>query len=416
MNPNAKDKLAFAVAPTYQMARVIERKIQEVLRLDPELWKMVEYRAGPPPTYTFPNGWVIEVRSADNPDSLRGPTLSAVWFDEIAAADEYAFDVLMPTLLANDGVLFGTTTPRGVTNWIYDRIYLKSIPPGQPGHDPSIYNPGYGYVTGSTWDNSENLNPEAITLLEDQYGKDSAFGRQEIAGEFVSYEGLVYRWDAHNTMTPDDMPSVEEFSEIIGGIDFGWTDPAAAYVLGYKEGVWYVLDGIYDSHIGINDLALRIGDLHTTYRVNRWYADSARPDLIDDLRGRGLPVLPVKKPKIEDRVREMAMFTDYNKFKISTRCPDVIREITNYRWPQNIKRDSTGAAKPIDDNNHSLDAISYALWSVRWMWRNQIERVEHSLVKGKEVDADDIQFQSWKRRNGLGRTKRRGRYSGLAGR
>lgn len=416
MNPHAKDKLAFAIAPTYQMARVIERKIQEVLKIDPELWKMVEYRAGPPPTYTFPNGWVIEVRSADNPDSLRGPTLSAVWFDEVAAAEEYAFDVIMPTLLANDGSFLGTTTPRGVTNWIYDRLYLKSIPPGAPGHDASVYHPNYATVTGSTWENVENLNPEAIKMLEDQYGKDSAFGRQEIAGEFVSYDGLVYRWDAHNTMAPDEMPKLDEYSHIIGGIDFGWTDPAAAYVLGYKDGVWYAIDGVYGSHIEPNDFALRLASLHTTYRVSRWYADSARPELIADLNTRGLPVLPVKKPRIEDRIREMAAFTDNHRFKISTRCPDMIREITAYKWPTRARRDSTGANTPVDENNHALDAVGYGIFSMRWLWRNQVDiRTEAQIELREGLDLDDMQFQKWKKRHGFHKKSRRGRYSGLWG-
>lgn len=416
MNPHAKDKLAFAVAPSYQMARVIERKLQEVLRSDPDLWKLVEYRAGPPPTYTFPNGWVIEVRSADNPDALRGPTLSAVWFDETAAADEYAFDVLMPTLLANNGVFLGTTTPRGVTNWVYDRIHLKSIPPGAPGHDPQAYNEGYASVTGSTWENVENLNPEAIQMLEDQYGANSAFGRQEIAGEFVSYDGLVYRWDAHNTMVPDEMPSLDEFEHIVGGIDFGWTDPAAAYPIGYKNGVWYVLDGVYGSHIEPNDFAAHLADLHTRYRVSRWYADSARPELIADLNSRGIPVLPVKKPRIEDRIREMAMFTDNHRFKVSTKCPDVVRELTNYRWPERARRDSTGAAKPIDEHNHALDAIGYALYSMRWLWRNSLDVRRNDEIERNDVDYEDISFQQWKKRNRLVPRRRKGGHAGLLGR
>lgn len=407
MNPHAKDKLAFAVAPTYQMARVIERKIQEVLKLDPVLWRQVEYRAGPPPTYTFPNGWVIEVRSADNPDSLRGPTISAIWFDEVAAADEYAFDVIMPTLLANDGAFLGTTTPRGVTNWIYDRIYKKSIPPGKAGYSEIDYNEGYATVTGSTWENVDNLNPEAIRMLEDQYGKDSAFGRQEIAGEFVSYEGLVYRWDAHNSMAPMDMPKRDEYSHIIGGIDFGWTDPAAAYVLGYKDGVWYVIDGFYGSQIEPNDFALRLAALHDNYNVLNWHADSARPELIADLNSRGLPVLGVRKPRVEDRIREMAMFADNNRLKISTACPDVIREITAYKWPTRPRRDSTGAVRPVDENDHSLDAIGYAIYSMRWLWRNDV--AVSALVRDdrrKDVDVEDMQFQEWKKRNGIKRRRR----------
>lgn len=415
MNPNAKEKLAFAVAPTYKMARVIVRKLNEVLQSHPDLWKKIEYKAGPPATYTFPNGWVIEVHSSDNPDSLRGPTVSAVWFDEIAAADEEAFDILTPTLLASGGSLFGTTTPRGVENWVYYRLHEKSIPPGAPGHKPDSYHPMYASATGSTWDNVENLTEEAVQMLENQYGEGSVFGKQELYGEFVSFEGLVYRWDAHNTLPVDEMPKLSEYSHIVGGIDFGWTDPASATVLGYKDGQWYAIDEVYGSEIEINDLATRIGDLHSRYRVSRWYADSARPDLISDLNTRGIPVLPVKKPKIEDRIREMAAFTDNHGLKVSTNCPNVIRELTLYRWPEKKRRDGSGAAVPVDENNHSMDGIGYAIWSMRWLWRNDVAAKERLEKKRKDVDIEEEQFQRWKRKHGFGKRKRYG-YAGLLGR
>jgi len=387
MNPNDKFKLAAAVAPTYRMARVLQRKLEEVLKSDPGLWKKITHRKQPIPTYQFPNGWLIEVHSSDDPDALRGPTFSAVWYDEIAKGSRESFDILMPTLLATKGAFLGTTTPRGKHNWIYDRLYLKSCPPGHPDHDETLYNEAYATITGSTWDNVENLSEDAVRQLEEQYGKDSAFGRQEVAGQFVSFEGLVYSWDEANYIPTRDMPqSLDEYSQIIGGIDFGWTDPAAAYVMGYREGVWYVIDGIYESHLEPNDFAVAIADLGNRYRVSRWFADSARPDAVADLKSRGLPVMPVVKPKIEDRIREMAMFTDNYRFKVSHRCPDVRNELQTYQYPDDraLRRDAN--RNPIDRNNHALDALGYALWSVRYLWRNDASyRVKEKAVK----DAND---------------------------
>lgn len=399
MTPNDKFKLAAAVAPTYRMARVLQRKIEEVLKSDPALWKKITHRKQPIPTYQFPNGWLIEVHSSDDPDALRGPTFSAVWYDEVAKGSRESFDILMPTLLATQGSFLGTTTPRGKHNWIYDSLYLKSCPPGHPDHDETLYNTAYATITGSTWDNVENLSEDAVKQLEDQYGRDSVFGRQEVAGQFVSYEGLVYSWDEANYIPTRDMPlNLDEYSQLIGGIDFGWTDPAAAYVLGYKDGVWYVIDGIYESHLEPNDFAAAIADLGARYRVSRWFADSARPDAIADLKSRGLPVMPVIKPKIEDRIREMAMFTDNYRFKVSHRCPDVRNELQTYQYPdeRRLRRDSN--RNPVDRNNHTLDAIGYAIWSVRYLWRNDASyRLKEKAVK----DANDEKAFSKVSRDGL---------------
>ena len=385
MNPHAKNKLAFAVAPTYRMARVLQRKLEEVLKADPRLWRRIRHTKQPIPTYELPNGWIIEVHSSDDPDALRGPTVDVVWYDEIAKGSEESFDILMPTLLASGGSFLGTTTPRGKQNWVHRKIALKAYPPGHPEHDEDAYNPIYAIITGSTWDNVDNLSEEAVLALEDQYGKDSAFGRQEISGEFVSYEGLVYAWDEINFIPHKKVPELEEFSWIVGGIDFGWTDPSALVVLGYKDGVWYVLDCFYESKVPFNDLAEQVASLGQRYKVETWYADSAEPERILDLSSRGLPVQPVKKPLIEDRIREMAIFADNNRFKVSYRAPAVRDELQTYQYPDEEKLLRDKRRNPIDRNNHSLDAIGYVIWSMRWLWRNE---VSYDL-NGEVIPPDD---------------------------
>ena len=389
MRPNSKYKLAAAVAPTYRMARVLQRKLEEVLKADPKLWARVVHRKQPIPTYEFPNGWIIEVHSSDDPDALRGPTFDAVWYDEVAKGQAESFDILMPTLLAANGNFLGTTTPRGKQNWVYHKLYVKSCPPGHPDYDPDSYNPAYATVTGSTWDNVDNLSEEAVKQLEDQYGKDSAFGRQEVSGEFVSYEGLVYAWAEANFIPYSLFPERDKYSLVIGGLDFGWTDPAAAIVLGYRDGMWWALDGFYESRVEPNDLAQEIAALSQTYGVTQWYADSSRPDAIADLKSRGLPVLPVIKPHIEDRIREMAMFADNNRFKVSYRVPFVRDELQAYQYPEEDRLLRDAKRNPIDKNNHAMDAIGYAIWSVRWLWRNDAAYLINHDDPDPAKDPDD---------------------------
>lgn len=409
MRTDSKGKLLGVVAPTFRMARVVQRKLDEVLQSDNALWKRIVPRKQPIPTYEFPNGWLIEVHSADDPDSLRGPTFDSIWYDEVAKGSKESFDILMPTLLASGGRFLGTTTARGKQNWIYKSLYLKSLPPGHPEYDPDLYNPIYGSVLGSTWDNVENLSSEAILALEDQYGKGSAYWRQEVAGEFVSYEGLVYVWDEVNFVPLKAVPSVEEFSIIIGGLDFGWTDPAAAVVMGYKDGVWWAIDGFYESHMETNTLATELAALSNQYRVQQWFADT-----IADLQSRGLPVVPVVKPTIEDRIREMSMFTNNYRFKVSYRAPWLRDELQAYQYPAEDKLLRDARRNPIDKNNHALDAANYALWSVRYLWRND---ASYKIQVDSEEDRKDPNDESRVLRDSGARARRSRIYgpSGLAG-
>lgn len=381
MRPDAKHKLAFAVAPTFRMARVIQRKIEEVLKSDPALWKRIKATKQPIPTYEFPNGWIIEVHSSDDPDSLRGPSVDAVWYDEAAKGTGESFDILMPTLLATKGNFLGTTTPRGKTNWTYNKIYRKACPPGHPDHDPDLYHKAYEIVSGSTWENVENLSEDAVQQLEDQYGKGTSFGKQEIAGEFVSYDGLVYNWNEINFVPHSSLPERHEYEMVVGGIDFGWTDPFAAVVLGYKDNTWYAIDGIYESHLETQERNIHVASLTEAYDVKQWFADSASPDSIADLRSAGIPVLPVIKPTIEESIMVMAQFADNHRFKVSFRLPDLRNELQMYQYPEEHKLLNDKRRNPVDRNNHFLDAVRYAIWMNRHLWISP-----HLLKKHKGED------------------------------
>lgn len=408
-----KNKLGAVIAPTFRDSRVAIRKVKEVLQTDARLWKKVKYRSQPIPTFQFPNGYLLEVHSAHDPDSLRGPTFDFIWYDEVAKGSKASFDIVMPTLLAAKGTFLGTTTPRGKQNWIYESLYLKSVPPGEPEHDPEAFNPNYGAVTGSTKENLDNLSEDAVDTLADQYGEGSAFGRQELEGEFVSFTGLVYDWsETHDYLPVSKMPRPDECSLVIGGLDFGWfPDPSAAYVMGYKDGVWYVFDELYENKLLTNDLAVELARMTQHYGVSVWYADSARPDEIADLKSRGLSVRGTEKPRIATRVREMAMFADAHRLKVSHRAPNARNEFQMYQWPPEEKLEGKAEPKPVDKHNHAMDAIGYGLWSVRYLWRNDpgrhIERTENKDPR------DDPETEPLVER--LARKQRRRRETGPSG-
>jgi predicted phage terminase large subunit-like protein len=92
-------------------------------------WRMVEdfcvqipgarFEGRPVFRITLPEGGTIQLRSADNPDSLRGATLDGVVFDEAAMAKPEAWPTLRPTLSARSGWALFISTPKGL-NWFHD--------------------------------------------------------------------------------------------------------------------------------------------------------------------------------------------------------------------------------------------------------------------------------------------------------
>ena len=86
-------------------------------------------------------------------------------------------------------------------------------------------------------------------------------------------------------------------------------------------------------------------------------ADSAAPQLIAELRARGIVnIRPSKKGagSIEAGIKRLQ---DY-EIIVNESCPNVIVELSNYAW----KRDAAGQQqpRPIDEYNHAIDAMRYA--------------------------------------------------------
>lgn len=74
-------------------------------------------------TFEFANGSLIEFRSADNPDSLRGAGLDILWMDEAAfMRSDMAYRVVRPALGDKQGIVINTTTPDR-QNWFYDTFW-----------------------------------------------------------------------------------------------------------------------------------------------------------------------------------------------------------------------------------------------------------------------------------------------------
>ena len=98
------------------------------------------------------------------------------------------------------------------------------------------------------------------------------------------------------------------------------------------------------------------------YAKERITADSAEPKSIDRLRKLGLKGIR-KARKGKDSVKNGIDFLSDYHIIIHPRCVNFLMEIANYVWD----RDKTGKKLvnvPVDDFNHLMDAMRYAVESV----------------------------------------------------
>jgi len=115
------------VAPFYSQAKKIVWQDPEMLAkyVPPEIW---EKRNNSDLTVTFPNGSVLYVLGADNPDALRGPNPKGVVLDEYGDMKTEVWSaIVQPVMIANpDSWCWFTGTPKGQNDFKHKFDYAVS--------------------------------------------------------------------------------------------------------------------------------------------------------------------------------------------------------------------------------------------------------------------------------------------------
>lgn len=178
-------------------------------------------------------------------------------------------------------------------------------------------------------------------------------------------EGLVYENWCEKAFTLDQVKNYKSAF----GLDFGYTNDPSAFFVGFLdlEGKkLYVYDEFYEKALSNKKIADRINGLG--YQKEKITADSAEPKSIDELKGYGLRVKGAKKGK--DSVLNGIQWIQDLEIIIHPRCVNFLTEISNYTWDTDKFGNKTNV--PIDDFNHLMDAMRYALESFiagnKWLY------------------------------------------------
>ena len=142
------------------------------------------------------------------------------------------------------------------------------------------------------------------------------------------------------------------------GLDFGFTnDPSAAVItfLDKDSKTIYVWDELYKTGLINNKIFEELKKMG--YGKENFTGDSAEPKSIEELKYLGMRIKGARKGK-DSIMNGIQWIQDYH-IVIHPRCVNFITEISNYSWDE----DKFGKKlnRPIDDFNHLMDALRYAL-------------------------------------------------------
>jgi len=233
--------------------------------------------------------------------------------------------------------------PATKEHWIYKRFFEEcGVQEGFNGIKGDVT-----YIHTTYLDNIDNLDSSFINEVKRiELTNPEKYKHQILGGWLNKAEGVVYsNW------------RIDRFTDCgntIYGQDFGFSiDPTTLVQVSIDKSnkKIYAKELLYKSGLTTTDIFTENNRYCGT--KNLIVADSAEPRLIAELRQRGLNIKGIDKPKIIDRI---ALIQDYELI-VDTDSTNLIKELNNYVWHD--KKSETH----IDDYNHLLDALGYAVWN-----------------------------------------------------
>lgn len=335
--------LGLVIAPTYPMLRdATLRTFMDVCNGAVKEFHKGEMRA------TVGNGEVL-FRSADDPERLRGPNLSWAYIDEAALCHKMTWPIVLGRLREGGkaGPCWITTTPKG-RNWVWSEFVEQR-------------RDGYAIFKASTAHNPY-LATEFVKDLQASYVGD--FARQELHGEFVGFQGLIY--EEFNREVHVDKPS-GMFNQVIAGVDWGYTNPTVILVLGIdSDGRAWVVEEFYQRRQLIGDVVTAARGLQGKWGIETFYCDPSEPANLQQMGRAQLTARPADNAVTEGIQRVKARLVDAGDGKrrlyVTPSCVNTIAEFESYCWKQ--QRDGDLKDEPDKTNDHAMDALRYALMAV----------------------------------------------------
>jgi phage terminase large subunit len=289
----------------------------------------------------FPNGSTVIFESADNDrkiERLRGPSIGWFWMDEAATISERAWDIMVGRLRDGDHLnAYVTTTPKG-ENWIHDKFV-----------DADNRLDGVDVVRGVPSTENPHL-PDAYEEIVGEY--EGRFYEQEVLGEFVGFEGLVYPWFDDSNIV-DNAP--DHYDEVAYGVDWGHNNPAVILAVVRTDDQWTVVDEWYERRCTVQDHSRAAESLVEEYGDGPLYCDPSEPANIEQFRRDGLPAQKAEND-VTPGIQHVASLAD--DLRVTQSCQNVRNEFSQYQY-----KDGGDGDKPLKQHDHACDALRYCLYT-----------------------------------------------------
>ncbi|MFG7941199.1 PBSX family phage terminase large subunit [Streptomyces cacaoi] len=290
---------------------------------------------------------------------LRGLTAQLAYVDEATLLPEGFWTQLLARLSVPGARLFVTTNPDSPRHWLKKGYLDRSTELDMRAwHFKLADNP--------------SLSREYVDALAAEYV--GLWRRRMIDGAWVVAEGAIYdMWDEERHVV-DELPAMRRH---LLGIDYGTTNPFAAVLLGEgADGRLYVAaEWRHDARAAHRSMT----DAQYSAAVRDWLAklgvapewtfiDPSAASFITQLWADGHPGIARASNEVADGIRSVAALLAAGRLLVHRSCEGLLDELPGYCWdPAATEK---GEDKPLKADDHSVDALRYAVHSAAHEWRH----------------------------------------------
>lgn len=326
-------ELGIVCAPTYPMLRdATQRTLFGMIH---DLGIAFEYNKGEKHLTIPGTGHEVLFRSLDDPDNMRGPNVNYAWIDEAAYVSAEAWHVIKGRTRVGDlQQAWITTTPKG-RNWIWEE-WVKAA-----DHRHTMYR----FRT----DENPTLDQDYVPSL----GYVGKHADQELGGEFVAFEGLVY--DGFDRPRNVQRLDTTGWRKVLG-VDVGARNPTVVLTIciAGDERV-HVEREFYQRNMGSVDILAAIKGEIDRALPEQVYIDPSAAAYITDLWRAGYPATKANND-VQTGIQQVT--SALPRLTVDPSCVQTIAEFEAYQYPDEGK---VNKDKPVKEFDHAMDALRYGL-------------------------------------------------------
>jgi PBSX family phage terminase large subunit len=298
--------------------------------------------------------WLQGLNDIRAVQKIKGMTINKALGDEITEWTEDQFQMINTRMLTfDDSRFWGTTNPDSPKHWLYKKYkHLMGM---------GIQVDSTNLVAHYVLEDNPLISPAKIAQLKRDYA--GVFYLRHILGLWVIAEGLVVGEFNSNKHTFKTI-NLKDYKEFIGGVDFGFTNPACVGIWGVRRDNTYdLLYEHYKTNQITKDLINWINSKQVLLpkKISYVFLDPAEPDRRIEMLNAGINAYPADNDIIAGLNTLKTLFKN-DQARVHESCTNFQDEAETLRYPR-VDEAGYGDDKKFIGDDHAIDMARYALFS-----------------------------------------------------